>query len=137
MMKHKGNVETILLSENDSFGWLTIRAYCTVSGVGYIRISSEILEYLEDGKVVRKRLKGTIRHFGTKQPNGNLRLHRLTGPALIRADESHGWWVNGVDITDDVAKMVEDNGYPVSHTEWDDQAWVMFRLLFSGRRAAA
>jgi hypothetical protein len=57
----------------------------------------------------------------------NGKRHRTNGPAVIRLNGDHEWWVNGRDITQEVNAWMQKQGviWP-----WDEETQVQFTLTF-------
>jgi hypothetical protein len=53
--------------------------------------------------------------------------HREDGPAVITFDQ-HEWWVNGIEITDELDEWLKENEYSYPFTT--DEQKMMFKLRF-------
>lgn len=56
------------------------------------------------------------------------KIHRVDGPAVV--GRRNQYWINGIDITDDVEKWIEDNNFP-KWPNWDDEIKTLFKLTFA------
>ena len=90
--------------------------------------SDGVQKWLVHGRLHRLDGPAIIRANGTRQWYLDDQRHRLDGPAVVFADGGQQWWRNNRDITQQVeAWMASQNvTWP-----WDDQTQMMFLLTWT------
>jgi len=70
----------------------------------------------------------TVGRDGTQEWRVNGELHRVDGPAVIRANGTQVWWVHGKSITGEVEQWMisHDITYP-----WDEDTQIQFLLTWT------
>jgi hypothetical protein len=90
--------------------------------------STGVLEWYKNGKWHRDGdLPARIGYDNTLDWRKNGKLHRITGPAVIFPNNKHCYWINGVEITEDVNSWLKTRKYKYPFTP-EQQA--EFQLTF-------
>ena len=60
----------------------------------------------------------------------NGKRHRLYAPAFMILNKKNKWFINNIDITNEVSEWIKQNNYP-RYTKWDNDIKLHFKLRFT------